>query len=114
MPSKPPDQQTPAQVSDETAPKKVSAPGFDPSIIPLALDTVGDGVWELNLVTNKASYSPRWKAMFGYAEDEIGDTVEEFRRLTFPEDRDLGVERLKRHIATGEPFENEVRMRCKD
>ena len=31
---------------------KVNATTFDPNIIPLALDTVGDGVWEVDLTTN--------------------------------------------------------------
>jgi two-component system sensor histidine kinase/response regulator len=79
-----------------------------------ALDSVGDGSWELDLATNRVRYSPRWKATLGYDEDEIGDTLDDFRRLVLPEDRQITTEALRRHVETGAPFEPEVRMRCKD
>jgi PAS domain S-box-containing protein len=93
--------------------------GEEPSVEDLletlrALDSVGDGSWILDLSTSKVRYSPRWKATLGYDEADIGDSVEEYRRVVLPEDRDVAVEALRHHVETGEVFAPEVRMRCKD
>jgi two-component system sensor histidine kinase/response regulator len=80
----------------------------------LAVDSAGDGFWDMDLPSRKVRYSPRWKALLGYAEDEIGDSLDEYHRLTLPEDRPIAPRALERHLETGVPFESEVRMRCKD
>jgi two-component system sensor histidine kinase/response regulator len=80
----------------------------------LAIDNVGDGVWDVDYTTGKVWYSPRWKELLGYQANEIGDSLEDYRRLLLPEDRDVSTVALRRHLSTGEPFESEVRMRCKD
>jgi hypothetical protein len=36
-----------------------------------AVDSASDGYWDLDVPAQKVHYSPRWKALFGYAEDEI-------------------------------------------
>jgi two-component system sensor histidine kinase/response regulator len=80
----------------------------------LAIDNVGDGVWDVDYTTGKVWYSPRWKELLGYQANEIGDSLEDFRRLLAPEDREVPTTALQRHLRTGEPFEMEVRVRCKD
>lgn len=40
----------------------------------------GVGIWDWDIRTGKVYYSPRWKALFGYGEDEIGDSFEEWVR----------------------------------
>lgn len=80
----------------------------------LALDSVGDGVWDWDMVTDKVYYAPRWKALLGYADEEIGDTLDEWRRLTDPDDVERTLEAVRRHAEHGEPFNVEYRMRCKD
>jgi len=37
-----------------------------------------DGLWDWNLLSNVVHFSPRWKAMLGYQEDEVGDTPEQW------------------------------------
>ena len=80
----------------------------------LAFDSVGDGVWDWDMATDKVYYSSRWKSLLGYAEEDIGDSIEEWRRLTVPEDFDKTFGGVRQHIETGEPFAVEFRMRCKD
>ncbi len=51
-----------------------------------ALEGAGDGVWDWNIQTGVAFYSRRYKEMLGFAEDEIGDTADEWTRRIHPDD----------------------------
>src|SRR5260370_9008550 len=43
----------------------------------LAAQGANDGLWDWNVLTNFVHYSPRWKAIFGCQEGEIGHKPEE-------------------------------------
>ncbi len=80
-----------------------------------ALEGAGDGLWDWNAKTNKVFFSKRWKTMLGYAEHEIGDTLDEWDSRVHPEDRDRCYADLERHFSgKTEYYQNEHRMRCKD
>ena len=51
-----------------------------------AIEGAGDGLWDWNIQTGKAFYSPRYKAMLGFAEEEIGDTADEWSKRIHPDD----------------------------
>jgi PAS domain S-box-containing protein len=53
----------------------------------LAMLGATDGLWDWNLQTNEVYYSPRWKAMLGFTEDEIANHVENGMRQLHPDDR---------------------------
>ena len=44
----------------------------------LAAQGANDGLWDWNVETGHVYYSPRWKAMLGYEEAEIGDQLAEW------------------------------------
>jgi PAS domain S-box-containing protein len=53
----------------------------------LAFAGAKEGVWDWDLDTGHVVYSPRWKEMLGYGDDEIPSTVTAWEALLHPEDR---------------------------
>lgn len=81
----------------------------------LAARGANDGLWDWNLVTDKIYFSPRWKAMLGYEESEIGDNPEEWLSRIHDADRDQVKRRISAHLNGATPhFECESRMRHRD
>ncbi|CBN57126.1 MULTISPECIES: PAS domain S-box protein [Kamptonema] len=81
----------------------------------LALEGAGDGTWDWNIKTNEINFSRQWKAMLGYAEDEIPNAVEEWEIRIHPEDKAQCYEAFSKH-QKGETsaYRHEHRLRCKD
>jgi len=80
----------------------------------LAFAGAREGVWDWNIDTNAVVYSPRWKQMLGYAEDEIEPHISAWERLVHPDDRPRADD-ANESVARGEPtYEAEFRLRHKD
>lgn len=80
-----------------------------------ALEGARDGVWDWNVEKKEVYYSPRWKAMLGYDEADIGTGLEEWERLVHPEDFPRVTEVLQSHMKNVSPvYESEHRLLCKD
>lgn len=80
----------------------------------LAFAATQDGVWDWNLLTGEVYYSPRWKQMLGYAEDEIAPHVSEWEGLLHPDDR-AHVQRAVQAVRAGSTqYEVEFRLRHRD
>ena len=80
-----------------------------------ALEGAGDGVWDWNAVTQQVYFSRQWKAMLGFAEEEIGNGVDEWERRVYPDDLEAVRADLDRHLrGLTDAYQNEHRMRCKD
>ncbi len=81
----------------------------------LAMEGAGDGVWDWNLHTGEEHYSARIKAMFGFAEHEIGDLAEALDSRTHPDDLPQMLRDRAAHFAGESPvYRNEHRIQCKD
>lgn len=52
----------------------------------LAMNATKDGIFDWDLVTNKIYYSPGWKKMLGYEENELPNDFSIWEKLTKPED----------------------------
>lgn len=80
-----------------------------------ALEGLDQGVWDWDMETDKVYFSPGWKAMLGYRDDEIGNDLEEWRRRVHEEDLAKAYANMERHFRGGSPiYEVEHRLRCKD
>ncbi|MDQ5909480.1 MAG: hypothetical protein QG599_1575 [Pseudomonadota bacterium] len=80
-----------------------------------ALDGSGQGVWDWNAVTNEVYFSPQWKAMLGYDDQDIGNGFEDWKTHVHPDDLADCCRDLQRHFAGETPmYRNEHRMLCKD
>lgn len=78
----------------------------------LAVRAANDGIWDWNLRTNKIYYSPRWKEILGYAEDEIGDDPNEWFNFVHPDDKTKIQSALSMHLSGMSPLlECEYRIR---
>jgi diguanylate cyclase (GGDEF)-like protein/PAS domain S-box-containing protein len=81
----------------------------------LAAQGSNDGLWDWNLLTNVMYFSPRWKAMLGYHEDEIGNRLEEWLDRIHDSDRERVKDELTAHQQGLTPhFESEQRVVHKD
>jgi diguanylate cyclase (GGDEF)-like protein/PAS domain S-box-containing protein len=81
----------------------------------LALRGAGDALWDWDLVTGRVFRSPRWCAMLGYEESEIGETREDLTRLLHPDDVETTNSAIDVHLAGKTPtFSCEYRLRHKD
>lgn len=80
----------------------------------LAIEGSSTGFWDWDLNTQKVIYSPLWKAMLGYQEDEITDSTEEWMSRLHPEDSERSMQLVDQHLR-GETaiFENLSRIRHK-
>lgn len=80
----------------------------------LVLEATNDGVWDWDLVTDEAFFSSRWKAILGYADDEVEHTGKAFYALVHPQDRAKIEAALTAHFETRAPHLVEFRMKAKD
>jgi len=81
----------------------------------LAVHGANDGLWDWNLVTNEVYWSPRWKAMLGYEDAEVGVTPDEWLDRLHQDDWTQVRQAIPEHIARGTGhYESEHRLRHRD
>jgi len=80
-----------------------------------AIEGAGDGLWDWNVQTGVAYYSPRYKQMFGYTDADFGSSAEEWRKRIHPDDAPGVLATLQPYL-DGKPgsVTTEFRMLCKD
>jgi diguanylate cyclase (GGDEF)-like protein/PAS domain S-box-containing protein len=81
----------------------------------LAVRGANDGLWDWDLRLDQMYYSPRWKSMLGYAEDEIGNGPDEwFSRVCDDDLEGLWLDISSHLRGMTSHFESEHRMLHKD
>jgi diguanylate cyclase (GGDEF)-like protein/PAS domain S-box-containing protein len=70
-----------------------------------------DGLWVWDLTRDHVYYSPRWKSMLGYADEDIGSTPDEWFSRVHPDDVQQLRHCIDLHVRGDTPhFESEHRM----
>ncbi|MBW4550509.1 MAG: PAS domain-containing protein [Aphanocapsa sp. GSE-SYN-MK-11-07L] len=64
----------------------------------LALEGSGDGLWDWNLTTGEAYFSPQWLEMLGYGTGELSGHVDTWKRLIHPDDQSWVMGILQAHL----------------
>ncbi len=80
-----------------------------------ALHGSNAGIWDWRMDSGHTYYSPRWKSLLGFAEDELLAHAEEWLKRVHPDDLPRVMGLLNAHISgKSEFFESEHRLRRKD
>ena len=61
----------------------------------LAFDGSRDGLWDWNLVKNSVYFSPRWKEMLGYKDDELENNFETWQSRVHPDDLEEALKNIE-------------------
>ena len=81
----------------------------------LALESVGDGVWDWDLVGGRELYSDSFLAMYGYRAEDLADDPDILDQLTHPDDVPGMRRDREAHFSGAAPrYLNEHRVRCRD
>ena len=77
----------------------------------LAIHSANDGLWDFDTQNNRVYLSPRWKAMLGYDESDVGQAPD-WRTLVHSDDMSRVQAAIRDHVAGKTPiFESLHRMR---
>ena len=80
----------------------------------LAMRGANDGLWDWNLESDEVYYSPRWKSMLGYGENELDNDLNTWANLVHPDDKDRVLEKVQDYlVGQADSFEVEMRMHHK-
>jgi len=79
----------------------------------LTLDATNDGVWDWNIPTGKAVFSPRYFTMLGFEPYEFPENYDSWRSLVHPDDIERTEREINEHINGNIGYAIEMRMRTK-
>ncbi|ABW26299.1 bifunctional diguanylate cyclase/phosphodiesterase [Acaryochloris marina] len=80
----------------------------------LAMRGANDGLWDWNLETDEVYYSPRWKSMLGYENDELAHDLSTWENLVHPDDKKKALALVEDYLdGKSDAFDVEMRMQHK-
>lgn len=81
----------------------------------LTISAVNDGIWDWNVQTGDAYFSPQWYTMLGYEPGEMPASYATWRSLIHPDDISQTEAKIQDHITQNIPrYTVEFRMRTKE
>ena len=81
----------------------------------LALLGNEDGVWDWNLASDEVYYSPRWKNMLGYKDNELANHISTWENLVHKDDKQIMLQKVKNTLEKkSEYYEGDHRLKHKD
>ena len=79
-----------------------------------ALRGSSDGLWDWDVTQDRYFFSPRYRELLGYTEEELPNLRSSILDPIHPEDRPRVEEAVRRHFRERTPYDVEHRMRHKD
>ncbi len=79
----------------------------------LAVRGSSDGLWDWKVPTNQIYYTPRFKEILGYCDDEMDNTFEAWESRLHPDDRQITRAALDAHLKDDTPYDVEYRLHRK-
>lgn len=80
----------------------------------LAVDSAEEGIWDRADVNRDSEYwSPHFKELLGYRDDEIVASRSTFRKLLHPDDIERTSQAIAEHITDGTPYEIDYRLKTR-
>jgi PAS domain S-box-containing protein len=80
----------------------------------LIAEAVNEGIWDWNVPTGEAYFSPIYYKILGYDDGEYPASYESFKSLIHPDDIESFEKELKYHIDNAEGYSLEIRLKTKD
>jgi diguanylate cyclase (GGDEF)-like protein/PAS domain S-box-containing protein len=81
----------------------------------LAMQGADDGLWDWDVRSERLYFSPRWKSMLGYEEQELGEAPGEWLGRVHPDDRAAVQQAFEAHCSgASQHFEQEYRIQHRD
>jgi PAS domain S-box-containing protein len=79
----------------------------------LAVKGSTDGIWDWDVTTGVVYYSPRFKQLIGYADDEMQNLFDEWRSKLHPHDLGPTLAAVEAHLKQRRPYDVEYRLKTK-
>ena len=81
----------------------------------LAVEGSNDGIWDWEVNTDVYFFSIKYKGKFGYSDEELGNSVEDWRSLFHPDDRKEAYDKVMEYLYKTKSgiYEATYRLRCK-
>ncbi|MDH3744655.1 MAG: response regulator [Acidobacteriota bacterium] len=79
----------------------------------LAVRGSTDGLWDWDVTTNTVWFSPRFKEMLGFPDEEFPHVFESWEATLHPEDHGPTLEAVQEHLEKKVPYDVEYRCRTK-
>jgi diguanylate cyclase (GGDEF)-like protein/PAS domain S-box-containing protein len=81
----------------------------------LVAEGSNDGIWDWDLSTNEFFFSIKYKKIYGYENDEIGNKYNDWMELFHEDDKVSSVETIKKYLKNMKGiYENTFRIKCKN
>jgi PAS domain S-box-containing protein len=81
----------------------------------LAIDGADNGLFDWEVTTDTVYYSPRWKSMIGYKDDELENEFKEWKNRVHPDDIRLTMKLIGEYLAgKSEIYDATFRMKHKE
>jgi PAS domain S-box-containing protein len=77
----------------------------------LAVRATNDGIWDWAIGSDERYFSPRWREILGYGEDDAPASYDDFLGLIHPDDRGRVEHAVEAHLYRRTPYDLEFRVR---